>query len=52
MATITEISENVFRISIYVKDFDMQFNHFLIKDEQPLLYHAGLQFCRRSCKPE
>jgi len=43
MATINEISENVYRISIYVKDFDMQFNHFLIKDDEPLLYHTGMK---------
>ncbi len=43
MAAINEISENVYRISIYVKDFDMQFNHFLIKDDEPLLYHAGMR---------
>lgn len=43
MALINEISENVYRISIYVKDFDMQFNHFLIKDDEPLLYHAGMK---------
>ncbi|NIP32250.1 MAG: MBL fold metallo-hydrolase [Candidatus Dadabacteria bacterium] len=43
MAAINEISENVYRISIHVKDFDMQFNHFLIKDDEPLLYHAGMR---------
>ncbi len=43
MAVINEISENVYRISIYVKDFDMQFNHFVVKDDEPLLYHAGMK---------
>ncbi|HYG35504.1 MAG TPA: MBL fold metallo-hydrolase [Clostridia bacterium] len=43
MAKIDEIAPDVYRISIYVPDIDMQFNHFLIKDEEPLLFHAGLR---------
>ena len=43
MATITEIAENVYRISIYAEAFDLQFNHFLVKDDEPLLYHAGMK---------
>jgi hypothetical protein len=40
---IYEIAPDVFRLSIYVPDFDMQFNHFLVRDEEPLLFHAGFQ---------
>lgn len=43
MANISEISENVYRISSYVKSFDIQFNHFLVLDDEPLLYHAGMR---------
>ncbi|MCW5558989.1 MAG: MBL fold metallo-hydrolase [Verrucomicrobiae bacterium] len=43
MAEIHEIAPDVFRISVYVKDFDLQFNHFLVRDEEPLLYHAGMR---------
>ena len=43
MATVTEIAPNVYRISIYAEPFDLQFNHFLVKDEEPLLYHAGMR---------
>lgn len=43
MPEISEIAEDVYRISVYVSDFDMQFNHFLIKDEEPLLYHTGMK---------
>jgi len=43
MTTINEIAPDLFRLSIYVPDFDMQFNHFLVRDEAPLLYHAGLK---------
>lgn len=43
MATITEIAPDLFRLSIYVPELDLQFNHFLVRDEQPLLFHAGLR---------
>jgi flavorubredoxin len=43
MTTIDEIAPDVYRISIYVEQFDLQFNHFLVKDEEPLLYHAGMR---------
>jgi flavorubredoxin len=43
VSTITEIAENVYRISIYAESFDLQFNHFLVKDDEPLLYHAGMK---------
>jgi flavorubredoxin len=40
---IDEVATHVYRISLYVPQFDLQFNHFLIRDEQPLLFHAGLR---------
>jgi flavorubredoxin len=43
MTNITEIAPDLFRLSIYVPDLDLQFNHFLVRDEQPLLFHAGLK---------
>ncbi len=43
MTTIDEIAPDLFRLSIYVPDFDMQFNHFLVRDEEPLLFHAGMR---------
>ncbi len=41
MSSITEIAPDVYRISTYVPTFDLQFNQFLVKDEEPLLYHTG-----------
>lgn len=41
MIPIHEIAPDVFRICIYVPQFDMQFNHFLVRDEEPLLFHTG-----------
>jgi flavorubredoxin len=43
MTAIDEIAPDVFRLSIYVPELDMQFNHFLVRDEEPLLFHAGLK---------
>jgi len=43
MTAIDEIAPDLFRLSIYVRDFDMQFNHFLVRDDQPLLFHAGFK---------
>ena len=43
MTQIHEIAPDVFRLSVYVPDIDMQFNHFLVRDEEPLLFHAGLK---------
>lgn len=43
MTTINEIAPDLFRLSIYVPQFDMQFNHFLVRDEEPLMFHAGLR---------
>lgn len=39
----TEIAPDVYRISVYVEGMNLQFNHFLIIDEQPMLYHAGMK---------
>jgi flavorubredoxin len=43
MAVTTEIAPDVYRISIFAPRGNVQFNHFLIKDEEPLLYHTGLR---------
>jgi len=43
MAGIAEIAPDVYRISIYAAWGDLQFNHFLVKDQEPLLFHTGLR---------
>lgn len=43
MYTIDEIAPDVYRISVFVPQIQLQFNHFLVKDDEPLLYHAGLK---------
>jgi flavorubredoxin len=43
MATITEIAPNVHRICILWPEINLQFNHFLVVDDEPLLYHTGMR---------
>jgi flavorubredoxin len=40
---IDEIAPDLYRICLYVPAFDLQFNHFLVKDEEPLLFHTGMR---------
>jgi len=43
MVKTTEIAPDVYRISIYAPWANLQFNHFLVKDDEPLLFHTGLR---------
>jgi flavorubredoxin len=40
---INEIAADVYRISTFVPDYHIEFNQFLIKDEQPFLMHTGFR---------
>ncbi len=42
-ASVTEISDNVYRISTFNPDFGIQFNQFLIRDDEPFLMHTGMR---------
>ncbi|REJ75313.1 MAG: MBL fold metallo-hydrolase [Acidobacteria bacterium] len=42
MHKIDEIAPDVFRISTFLRDFDLQFAQFLVRDEEPLLFHTGM----------
>ena len=43
MAITTEIAPNIYRISIFAERGNLQFNHFLVKDDEPMLFHTGLR---------
>ena len=43
MFKLDEIAEDIYRISVFVPEFNLGFNHFLVKDEEPLLFHAGFR---------
>ena len=40
---ITEIAPNVYRLSLFVPEADLQFNQFLVRDDEPLLFHTGMR---------
>jgi flavorubredoxin len=40
---LDEIAPDLFRISVLWPEINLQFNHFLVRDAEPLLYHAGLR---------
>ena len=45
MAKVTEIAPGVYRISIYAQRGDVQFNHFLVKDEEPFYFTLACEEC-------
>jgi flavorubredoxin len=40
---IDEIASNLYRISTYFSGYDLQFNQFLVIDDEVLLYHTGMR---------
>jgi flavorubredoxin len=43
MTQITEIAPDLYRISTFIPKVNLQFNQFLVRDEQPLLFHTGMK---------
>ena len=43
MTQINEIAPDMFRISTFAPEINLQFNQFLVRDEQPVLYHTGMK---------
>ena len=43
MTEVTEIAADVFRISTFIPEANLQFNQFLVRDNEPLLFHTGLR---------
>jgi flavorubredoxin len=43
MASIDEIAPDIFRISVFAPRLGLSFNHFVVRDEEPLLFHAGFR---------
>jgi len=40
-ANVTEIAPNIYRLSTFLPQYKIQFNQFLIKDDEPFLMHTG-----------
>lgn len=43
MTNITEISPDIFRISTYIPEAGLGFSQFLVRDDEPLLFHTGMR---------
>src|SRR5262249_60318387 len=43
LAPLDEIAPDLSPVSVYAPQFDLQFNHFLIQDDEPLLFHTGMR---------
>jgi flavorubredoxin len=40
---IKEIAPDVYRLSLFVPEANLQFNQFLVRDDEPLLFHTGMR---------
>jgi hypothetical protein len=40
---VDEIAADIFRISTYVPEVGIQFNQFLVRDDEPLLFETGMK---------
>jgi flavorubredoxin len=40
---VTEVAPDIYRVSVFVPEINLQFNHFVVDDEEPLLFHTGLK---------
>jgi len=40
---VDEIAPDIFRLSLFVPEMKIQFNQFLVRDEEPLLFHTGMR---------
>jgi flavorubredoxin len=43
MTQVSEIAPDTYRISTFIPDVNLQFNQFLVLDDEPLLYHTGMR---------
>lgn len=39
--SVSEIAPDIFRFCLFAREIDLQFNYFLVRDEQPLLFTTG-----------
>jgi flavorubredoxin len=43
MTRIDEIAPDIYRICTFVPEINLQFNQFLVRDAEPLLFHTGMK---------
>jgi flavorubredoxin len=42
-AKVDEIAPDLFKITTYVREIDLQFSQFLLRDDEPLLFETGMR---------
>src|SRR3954447_16566798 len=43
VVTTTEIAPEIYRLAVFIPEINLEFSHFLVRDDEPLLFHAGLR---------
>jgi flavorubredoxin len=43
MTKVAEVAPDVYRFSVFAPEINLEFSHFLVRDEEPLLFHTGLR---------
>ena len=43
MTSVTEVAPDVYRINTFVPEIQLGFSQFLVKDDEPLLFHTGMR---------
>jgi len=43
MTNVTEIAPDIFRINTFIPDANLGFSQFLVRDDEPLLFHTGMK---------
>jgi flavorubredoxin len=43
VTNITEIAPDIFRINTFIPESNLGFSQFLVRDEEPLLFHTGMK---------
>ncbi|MEP7075721.1 MAG: MBL fold metallo-hydrolase [Acidobacteriota bacterium] len=43
MTNITEIAPDIFRINTFIPEANLGFSQFLVRDDEPLLFHTGMK---------
>ncbi|MGE5570172.1 MAG: MBL fold metallo-hydrolase [Rhodospirillales bacterium] len=43
MGSVAEIAPGIYRVTVFVPEFNLEFNHFLVNDDEPLLFHTGFR---------
>jgi len=43
MTSITEVAPDIFRINTFIPEANLGFSQFLVRDDEPLLFHTGMR---------